>query len=353
MNTLELKQYKAGLVDLFIETYPELYIQMKKTEHGLDEFTPSKYHMEGDVWTHTMMVLNNATTKLGSISALLHDIGKVHCRYIKENLDRPIFSEHEGYGFFILNEVLPVFNLSDEENTMVKTAIALHGSFRNIELNDFIEQTYGLDDETLTLLVELLSSDSNGRIQFDNGIWAHDIEDVLFSGYRESFIEFMKGENSRKDKTVTFLIGLPGAGKSTYMKENNLGEVLSRDELIEQHGKGHNYDDKFAYFKKARHEQELNVLFDKRNEELFRGDSDVVIDMVNVRESLRNKNLKKYKNRGFKVKAVVFSTSIEQCVKNNKNRDGKNIPKSVIDNNARQFKFPVFGKNSFDEIEVI
>lgn len=350
---MKLVNYKADIINVFIDNFPSLYVSMKESEHGIDKFTPSPYHAEGDVWTHTMMVLNNATTKLGSIAALLHDVGKPYCRMVKQESNRTIFSNHEGYGFFMLNDILPIFNLSEDENRMLKTVVALHGSYRFGEFENFIEQTFGLDDKTLELLVELLTCDSNGRLKTDSGIWEHDIEDILYNGCREAFIEFMKDRNSRLNKTVTFLIGLPGAGKSTYLENNNLGEVLSRDELIEQHGKGRNYDEKYAYFKKTRNEQELNVLFDKRNDELFRGDSDVVIDMVNVRESTRNKILKKYKVRGFKARAVVFSTSISQCAKNTKGRLGKNIPVSAIDNNAKQFKFPLFGKDLFDEIVVI
>lgn len=353
MTKSELKIFKAGLIDMFIKNFPELYVQMKESEHGIDKFNPSQFHLEGDVWTHTMMVLGNTHSELGCVAALLHDIGKPATRHVKEDKNRTVFSNHEGYGFFMLNDMLPVFNLTEDQERIVKTVVALHGSYRSSDLNDFIEKTVGLDDDTLEVLVELLTADSNGRINFDSGIWEHSIEDVLYNGYRECVLEQLQDEMSRKTKTVTFLIGLPGAGKSTYMEQNDLGRVLSRDQLIEDHGKGHTYEDKHAYFKIARNEQELNVLFDKRNEELFSGDTNVVVDMTNVRESLRNKNLRKYRSRGFKTKAVVFSTSINECVERNKGRDGKTIPREVIDNMAQQFMFPLFGKGGFDEIEVL
>jgi len=348
----KLKKYKAALIEVFVENFPELYIKMKNSEHGIDKFKPSKYHLEGDVWTHTMMVLGHAQTELGSVAALLHDIGKPFTRIVKDET-RTIFSCHEGFGFFMLNDILPVFDLSPEEETIIKTVVALHGSFRSGDLNEFIEYTYGLDEDTITVLVDLLNSDSNGRINFDSGIWSHDIEDVLYSGYREFFVSHMNDENSRKTKTVTFLIGLPGSGKSTYLSENDLGKVLSRDDIIEMHGKGKTYEDKYAFFEKSRNKQELNVLFDKKVIELYSNKDDVVVDMTNIRESLRNKLLKKFRKRGFKAKAVVFSTSINECINRNTQRKGKVIDEYVIKNNASHFKFPLFGKEYFDEITVI
>ena len=353
MNTQYLKKFKGNLISTFVDNFPDLYNDMKNSEHGLDPFNLSKFHLEGDVWTHTMMVLSHAETELGSICALLHDIGKPKSRIVKKDLQRTVFANHEGLGFFMLNDILHIFDLDKESEKIVKMVVALHGSFRCGTMEEFIELTAGLDEKTLRVLVELLYCDSNGRINFDSGIWKWNIEDILYSGYREYYLDELQEENLRKHKTVTFLIGLPCSGKTTFLENNNLGEVFSRVALIEKHGKGHNYDDKFAYFQKPRHTQELNVLFDKHLESLYRGDNDVVIDMTNLRESKRNKMLKKFTSRGFKANAMVFSSTVNECVENNKLFEGENVSWDEVFKMAKLFTFPLFGKNKFNNIEII
>lgn len=64
----------------------ELYHLMKHSDHGHKEYR-NPYHMEGSVWTHTEMVLEEAfkidpENKMLIYAALLHDIGKIFTREV-------------------------------------------------------------------------------------------------------------------------------------------------------------------------------------------------------------------------------------------------------------------------------
>lgn len=345
---------KTELIQLFINRFPDLYLAMKNTEQGVSAKQPTPYHVEGDVWTHTMMVVSYAETYLGTIAALLHDIGKPFTKKIMHFEDAEIakFSGHESLGFFMLPEVLSEFELSNEEEKRIKLAIALYGSFRKVNREQFIKQTIGFDDETLAVLVELLTADSNGRYCFDDGVWQYDAETVLFDGYRDSLQEVHQHKLDQLNKTITLLIGLPGAGKSSYIqKKLKDKEIVSRDDFIDRLGVGQDYNDKFAYLEKNKKaKKELDKSFDNHFARVVKDASEVVIDMTNLTKNNRSTFVSQGM-RGFKIEAKVFATGVQECEKNNLNRIGKSLDKATLVRMAKRFQFPLF--DEVDEIELV
>ena len=66
----------------FQSNFPDNTNAMKASDHAAVPEQPNVYHIEGTVWTHTIMVCQNAQYdhKVVKIAAMLHDIGKPDSR---------------------------------------------------------------------------------------------------------------------------------------------------------------------------------------------------------------------------------------------------------------------------------
>jgi len=89
---------------------------------------------------------------------------------------------------------------------------------------------------------------------------------------------------ANKKAIVTFMIGPPGVGKTTYVKKEGLKNVLSRDDIVMNHGYRLGLTDYNLIFSKIDQNsvnKELNSKFDK----LVKDGKNFVIDMT-----MMNKN---------------------------------------------------------------
>jgi len=97
---------------------------------------PPQYHPEGDVWTHTMMMLEglpagcSATLAWG---ALLHDVGKpATFRSAKETGDRIRFDGHVEVGTAIARALLGKLRFSNDETEQILSLIENHMRFKDV-----------------------------------------------------------------------------------------------------------------------------------------------------------------------------------------------------------------------------
>jgi poly(A) polymerase len=98
---------------------------------------PPEYHPEGDVWTHTLLMLEElgpgspATLCWG---VLLHDVGKpCTFRPITETGDRIRFDGHVDVGVRMGEEICRRFRFSKEDTEQILTLIANHMRFKDVE----------------------------------------------------------------------------------------------------------------------------------------------------------------------------------------------------------------------------
>jgi poly(A) polymerase len=92
---------------------------------------PPEFHPEGDVWTHTLIMLDHlsgasATLALG---VLLHDVGKPPTFRIA---DRIRFDEHEQVGTGMASEILHRLRFSNDEIRQVTELVANHMKFKDV-----------------------------------------------------------------------------------------------------------------------------------------------------------------------------------------------------------------------------
>jgi poly(A) polymerase len=102
--------------------------------HGVQQ--PPQFHPEGDVWTHTMLLLEklppNASLTL-AWGALLHDIGKpATFRAPSDPNDRIRFNGHVEVGVRIAETVLGRLRFSNEDTSQVVSLVKNHMRFGDI-----------------------------------------------------------------------------------------------------------------------------------------------------------------------------------------------------------------------------
>jgi poly(A) polymerase len=98
---------------------------------------PPQYHPEGDVWTHTLAMIEGLPAGSSATLAwgvLLHDVGKPPTfRPISETGDRIRFDGHVDVGVRMGEEICRRFRFSNEESTQIVALIANHMRFTDVD----------------------------------------------------------------------------------------------------------------------------------------------------------------------------------------------------------------------------
>jgi poly(A) polymerase len=94
---------------------------------------PPEYHPEGDVWTHTVMMLNelDQPSPLLAFSVLLHDIGKPDTRTVDEN-GRIRFMGHAQVGAAIADRWMKKMQFPNALRNGVVGLVNRHMDFMNV-----------------------------------------------------------------------------------------------------------------------------------------------------------------------------------------------------------------------------
>jgi poly(A) polymerase len=97
---------------------------------------PPEYHPEGDVWIHTLMMLEGLSPKAPRTlawGALLHDVGKpVTFRPVSVTGDRIRFDGHVDVGVRISAEISKRLKFSNEESEQIQALVANHMKFKDV-----------------------------------------------------------------------------------------------------------------------------------------------------------------------------------------------------------------------------
>ena len=100
--------------------------------HGVEQ--PPQFHPEGDVWKHTLMLLDQlpeGATPTLAWGALLHDVGKPPT--FRVGPDRIRFDGHVEVGVRMAEEILRRLRFGNEEAGQIVSLIANHMRFSDVE----------------------------------------------------------------------------------------------------------------------------------------------------------------------------------------------------------------------------
>jgi poly(A) polymerase len=97
---------------------------------------PPEYHPEGDVWIHTLLMLEGLPPEAPRTlawGALLHDVGKpVSFRPVSLTGDRIRFDGHVHVGVRISAEICKRLKFSNEESEQIQALVANHMKFKDV-----------------------------------------------------------------------------------------------------------------------------------------------------------------------------------------------------------------------------
>ena len=101
--------------------------------HGVQQ--PPEYHPEGDVWIHTLLLLEKLPAQVSPTlawGALLHDVGKP-ATFSHQPPDRIRFNGHVEIGVRIAHEILRRLRFSNEDCTQILSLVENHMRFGDVE----------------------------------------------------------------------------------------------------------------------------------------------------------------------------------------------------------------------------
>lgn len=297
-----------NILDYFIHKYFDYVNKMHNTHQGLSIDEPNKYHLEDDVWTHTLMVLNsflcyandikdyfNIDKQIIYIALLLHDIGKIKTKYINDS-NRVVFYNHSGWSTFIAIDILNDM----VENKLIETK-DIKRILQLINLHDYFISNYPNDEYALynkfngnfyntgflTDYKYIINADRKGRITnetFNNNLEELINKSINIDGY---FPEVLPNPTK---KNIYFHIGIPYSGKTTNIDKIKQSDdiVISRDDIIMSLGYDMGLDDYNIIFNKVDQSKVDIILMQKYNAAL-KTNRNIHIDMTNMTRKSRRR----------------------------------------------------------------
>ena len=353
-----------------------------------------KWHSEGCVKNHVILVCNecldyansniNGNTeykKILMLAALFHDIGKGVTTFEKDG-------KWHAYGHEIESEKITRKLLWDEGwafRESVCALVRLHmeplnwfnmksGVLEKLaetqKLISKVAYVDGIAHMHITDLIRLKMWDVKGSKQEDEKSKSKDLENLsklyqlcseIFNYKTDDLYDFILHKKfkmeEKKPLTVVTLIGLPGAGKDTFLSrllqtdspftyvydgtlktvptyDPKKSVVLCRDDIRAELGfcsKGE------KIVGTSKQEQEVTKLFNERLLDAAREDKVIVLNNINLKAKYREETLRYLS--GYDVHSIYYYIEANCLDKNKERREGQ-IPDEVFDNMIMNFDWP-------------
>ena len=316
----------------------------------------SQWHQEGDAYNHTVNVVNemqkivdNNDIKTKHVrmlllaAALFHDIGKPLTTYFDEN-DGEYHSKNHGLEGARLTRILffdePDVYFRESLIYMVRNHMDLHYIFGKSDKykKKLIKLSFGM--VPLTYMLWLNMADTYGSMSICESPEKRDVRFKIINELMDElhirWTNYMEYENRltpykelnnlvdldikdvNQDKesfNVYIMCGLPGSGKSTYIKENfpNL-PIISRDVFRYELGFTSSPDEKIIA--KPDEEKRITRLMNERIIEYCKAGKDFVIDNMNLRYTYRQAILNiALQYNAYITVIYIEAPNIETCIK--------------------------------------
>lgn len=327
-----------------------------------------KYHSEGSVVEHTKLVAEEMAKVLSGMTvdvnseyylmmmsaAICHDIGKPTTTFFDTEKCDYTTKYHGSEGSIICRKLFYDEDIMLREKVcfMVKNHMSMHYMFRNDRLiRTMMKLSYG--PVTVKDMSILYYCDSRGRIgDIDAKELTKNMEDLVkmatdikcyeakydfdnTAQKNEFFYQIPDDTNYKKGKkfTIYFMIGLPGAGKDTYIskKLHNI-PVVSRDNIRTEIGISGSKP------QGSKKEEELvSKILNEKIKDFCEKRTTFIINNTNLKKEYRDaleKMILPYKPK------IVFIYVEAPSVTENKNRRSGQIQPATIEKMAKNFDFP-------------
>ncbi len=356
-------------MDVLKEFYawnPSLVYQMKECSHHYNPpYDLNPYHLEGDCYTHSMMVLNNLEDELVfNILGVCHDIGKIYAHHIKDGKvkfsghefasiqdtidflyylrDKGYFSDITEMAYYVLSIISGHMNMLSGDMDIEKKKAVLNHDF------DLIEKAE-----------KFSRADKKGCIVDKNAVEKETREIDLGD------VDVTKGfVNSMDDCDIILMCGVPGCGKD-YLAEKLFPDarILSYDDIrVEVYRNSSEYDgseeESFhelyykAYNYARKNKIDLNSYLNQEVDSAFYdGYKKVVICNTNLTRKSRRSTINLLSRDDRKFGAYFILANSDTIFNRNRNRN-KVIPEHVMRSFFTNQQIPT-QHDGFDRVEFV
>lgn len=159
-------------------------------------------------------------------------------------------------------------------------------------------------------------------------------------------------------------VGIPGSGKSTYVKALKNVKVVESDAIREElfgdanlqftpeFLKEHGIDENLSYKQKKHQAGQIvfTIVYDRCRTALSEG-NDVVLDATNLSKFCRKNSLSRLKGLYSDAIVLYFDTPLEKALENNNNRI-RHVPEEVIKSMHSKMEIPT-KEEGFSKIVII
>jgi putative nucleotidyltransferase with HDIG domain len=337
--------------DLIEKIFPEYIIPMKTCMQA------ETFHAEGDVFTHTKMVLNylihshhwdklsNEDKKILFLAALFHDIGKP---YVSKEEDGVITSKkHASVGARIFRNMVWSDKYNDitfDQREEIANMIMLHVlPYYFIEKKDPLYSVSASSMVNCNYLLSILAeADMFGRIASDKIHYQSKetlemfkdfceececyFDQLQFPSINSRFRYFFEYKGNPKldyyekfNGTAILMSGVQGSGKSTSAKKTykNL-PIIGLDQMREDMHVDYG-DDEGTVAQNTKEECRV----------LMRDKKDFVFDATNTIKTNRANWIRLFRQYGYKIVIHYVEKDLESTLKNNKARD-RVVPEKIL-----------------------
>lgn len=329
LDNAETKRYLNESVGIqsFRELFNKMPSDLQKRIYDLKKVDQDPtHHPEGNVLKHTITVVNRVLKYAPNdidlaIAAMFHDIGKDSTAAPHPTKGTPTHYKHEKTSS----------ELVDQYSSWIKSVGGNPDDVQYIVTNHMRMKTF--DDMKLAKQRALQSHPSFDKLT------------KFATKYDKGGLHEAKG-----NPTITFLIGPPASGKSTWVSAHAKGaKILSRDEIVDSIRKplGLSYSDTF---KDSTLQDKVNHILEVHTRYLLKLGKDIVVDMTNMSKEYRHKILSIVPSQYTK-NAVIFNVSrseLQRRLDNREKETGKHVPPEVVDAMIANYEKP--DSSEFDNI---
>ena len=326
----------------------------------------AKWHAEGDVWTHTLMVCEqlrllpdwDLISDLEQLTllfvALFHDVAKPFTTVVDPITGHVRSPKHAVKGEYVARNCLREMQCDFETRESICRLVRFHGRpVFLLEKDDpsieIIRMSWVVNNRLLYLFALAdfrgRKTDSTDRSEENLEYWKLYAKDLCcyespyeFANSNARFTFFQCNEPNRYYEphtefscTVTMLSGLPGSGKDTWIQRNSDAPSISLD-AIRRELKVDPQGDQGLVVQTAT----------ERCRELLRAKKSFVFNATNLLWQTRARWLNLFHDYGAKLEIVYVEPQLERILLQNRKRKEAAVPEKVIRNLATRIEPPTF-----------
>lgn len=359
MNWEQLKQSSLEGITTWAESQPWAQ-QMAACAQD------AQWHSEGDVWTHTKMVLRQLTQldEWASVTvqeqtiliftALLHDVAKPLTTEIDPESGRVRSPKHAVKGEHVARAVLRDLGCDLKTREEIARLVRYHGrpAFlleRDEPTQEVVRLSWLLNNRLLYLFALAdtrgRDTDSMNRPEENLHYWKLMAEEVdcfykpypfatdharfIFFRQRQPDLHYVPHEDFAC--TVTLLAGLPGSGKNTWLARNRSDlPVVSLDDIREE-----------LDVEPTGNQGQVAQLARERCRELLRARTSFAFNATNTMRQTRGRWLDLLADYNARIEIVYLEPPLAKILKQNKSRTDP-VPESVIRKLAEKCEPPTW-----------